>query len=263
MHRSLDMEGFGDIAALSKLLDENAQPASTGTSVSTSSGPVQPQASAQSATVIKRGAIAAEGAASGSSGGSGGGGAGGGGKKAGSRDIWSPEEVGTAADVVALPDSRKRPEFDFAYKQRVGSEDVFLGLSGATPSSIHCDTLVFRVQLPGERLADIDVDLTETRVTVSAAQQCVVSRSARSGGRAPLMHALSVPPPPSRAPIHIPFQCPPRALIPANTFPHCSKLATFLPQKVLHRSAKAEWDAAKHTLSLTLPLDKSDSLLGP
>jgi len=58
--------------------------------------------------------------------------------------------------------------FDFAYKQRVGSEDVFLGLSGTTPSSIHCDTLVMKVLLPGERLADIDLNVAGERVTVSS-----------------------------------------------------------------------------------------------
>ena len=235
------MEGFGDIAALSNLLDEHAQPVTSSTAQSTSNGPVQPQAPAQSGTVVKRGS------AGGGGGGEGGGASGGEKQRGGPRDIWLPEEVGTAADVVAAPDSRKRPEFDFAYKQKVGSEDVFLGLSGTTPSSIHCDTLVFRVQLPGERLADIDVDLTESRVTVSAAQQCVglcVScwRGPKQGGRPPF---------------------PPRATYPSP--PHHrwrSKLATFLPNKVLHRSAKAEWDAAKGALTLTLPLDKSDSLLG-
>ena len=229
------MEGFGDISALSKLLDEHAQPVTSSTAQSTSNGPVQPQAPAQSGTVVKRGS------AGGGGGGEGGGASGGEKQRGGSRDIWSPEEVGTAADVVAAPDSRKRPEFDFAYKQKVGSEDVFLGLSGTTPSSIHCDTLVFRVQLPGERLADIDVDLTESRVTVSAAQQCVVFMA--RAGRAPF---------------------PPRPLTPPHpiTAPRRSKLATFLPNKVLHRSAKAEWDAAKGALTLTLPLDKSDTLLG-
>jgi hypothetical protein len=47
------------------------------------------------------------------------------------------------------------------YKQRVGSEDVFLGMSGTTPSSIHCNTLVVKVSLPGcRRVGDIDLDVT-------------------------------------------------------------------------------------------------------
>jgi hypothetical protein len=201
------MEGFGDISALSKLLDEHAQPAGSGSATSTSNGPVQPQAPAQSGTVVKRGGASAAAEAGGGGGGGGGGAPGSGGARGGgSRDIWSPEEVGTAADVLAAPDARKRPEFDFAYKQKVGSEDVFLGLSGTTPSSIHCDTLVFRVQLPGERLADIDVDLTETRVTVSAAQQCVSSAAAPVNSLPCHLppHLPPVfftpPPPPSRPP---------------------------------------------------------------
>jgi len=31
---------------------------------------------------------------------------------------------------------------------------------------------------------------------------------------------------------------------------------------VLHRDARAAWDAARETLSITLPIDKSDSLMG-
>ena len=59
--------------------------------------------------------------------------------------------------------------------------------------------------------------------------------------RAPLAHshALNLPPPCAR-----------------------SKLATFLPNKVLYRNADAKWDAAKSALVITFPLDKSDSLMG-
>jgi hypothetical protein len=41
-----------------------------------------------------------------------------------------------------------------------------------------------------------------------------------------------------------------------------SKLATFLPNKVLYRNAVAKWDAEKSALVISFPLDKSDSLLG-
>lgn len=39
------------------------------------------------------------------------------------------------------------------YKQHVGTEDVFLGLSDKDPSSIHCDSILVKVWLPGAKLA--------------------------------------------------------------------------------------------------------------
>ena len=47
-------------------------------------------------------------------------------------DIWDAEEVDTH-DPDFDDDSRVVPDYDIHYKQRVGSEDVFLGMSGKTP----------------------------------------------------------------------------------------------------------------------------------
>lgn len=58
-------------------------------------------------------------------------------------------------------DGRKRPEYDIFYKQKIGAEDIFLGISGTTPSSFHCDTIVIKVKLPGTSLTDIDIDVQE------------------------------------------------------------------------------------------------------
>ena len=159
-----------DLSALISLLKESTpELAGAAGGEATSSGPVQPQKPAQTGSVLRRlgeasatslSAVAAGGSASGFD----------------AQSIWSPEEVVTVHEALAAPsatDARRRPEFDYAYKQKVGSEDVFLGLSGTTESSIHCDTLVMRVLLPGERFADIDLDCTEDRIVVSAAQQCV------------------------------------------------------------------------------------------
>ena len=165
-----------DLSALVSLLKESAElaaPAGSSGGEATSSGPVRPQEKAQTASVVRFGGLCAPAAAA----------AGGGGGAPpqappgfDAQSLWAPEEVLTVHVALAAPnpaDARRRPEFDFGYKQRVGSEDVFLGLAGTTESSIHCDTLVMRVQLPGERLSDIDLDCTEDRIVVSAAQQCV------------------------------------------------------------------------------------------
>lgn len=82
------------------------------------------------------------------------------------KNIWDTDEVlpSSSTKIVvddSVSDGRKRPEYDISYKQKVGAEDVFLGMSGTTPSSIHCDTIVVKVKLPGANLNDIDVDVHE------------------------------------------------------------------------------------------------------
>ena len=155
---------IGDIAALADLLREGQEaPGAVGGSTTIAAVP-GPQASARSGTVVKSGAAAAA-AASGAAAAPG--------AASDSRSIWSDAEVLPAADVMAVADGRRRPEFEYMYKQAVGSEDVYLGLSGTTPSSVHCTALVLRVLLPGERFADIDLDVTAERVVVAAAHLCV------------------------------------------------------------------------------------------
>lgn len=156
------MDTPAQLESLVKLLQES-QPKASATAVSTSQGPVEPQASAQSGSVIRGFGEVVHG--------------GGGGVSSSStapapfhdpQSIWKEEEVLPLHEALSAPDGRKRPEFDFGYKQKVGSEDVFLGLSGTTESSIHCDTLVMRISLPGERLQDVELDCTDTRILVSA-----------------------------------------------------------------------------------------------
>ena len=66
--------------------------------------------------------------------------------------------------------TRSRPRsFDVFFKQHVGTEDVSLGMSERTPSSAHCDAVVVRVDLPGDKIADIDLDVTEDRIVVASA----------------------------------------------------------------------------------------------
>ena len=141
---------------LSESKSESLKP--TSSTESTSSGPPQPMAAAQTGSVIRK--FGETGPSSKGWGGS---------QVEDSKSIWKDEEVLSMHEALSAPDGRKRPEFDFGYKQRVGSEDVFLGLSGTTESSVHCDTLVMRIFLPGERLADVDLDCTEERILVSSA----------------------------------------------------------------------------------------------
>jgi hypothetical protein len=161
---------LSDLSALVTLLKESEMGSSVGGGGdATSSGPVRPLEPAKTGSVFKVGGLTVgpAGPASSSAAAP---------PPAGfdAKSIWAPEEVVSLHEAMAAPsasDTRKRPFFDYGFKQRVGSEDVFLGLSGTTESSVHCDTLVMRILLPGERLADIDLDCTEERIVVSASQQ--------------------------------------------------------------------------------------------
>lgn len=60
--------------------------------------------------------------------------------------------------------------FDFFFKQNVGSEDNFLGLSGKTPSSIHCDILVIKLTMPGEDIRNVDLRVTPDQIIVEGSR---------------------------------------------------------------------------------------------
>lgn len=62
----------------------------------------------------------------------------------------------------------KAPEYSFAYKQRVEAAEVYGGFSGQTPSNADSQYLVVRFALPGEDGKDVDLDVTETTLTLYA-----------------------------------------------------------------------------------------------
>ncbi len=71
--------------------------------------------------------------------------------------IWSEEEVNIKQEE--LPDDRPQPRFDIKYKQHVGTEDVFLGLSDKDPSSTHCDSILVQVWLPNAKANQVQLDV--------------------------------------------------------------------------------------------------------
>jgi HSP20 family molecular chaperone IbpA len=48
----------------------------------------------------------------------------------------------------------------------VGTEDVFLGLSGVDPSSSHCQEMLYKIELPNTNLKDIQIDLNEKQMVL-------------------------------------------------------------------------------------------------
>merc|ERR1711988_1618453 len=84
-------------------------------------------------------------------------------------DIWEGDEVPEEdLNWEDEGDNRPEPEYTIAYKQRVGSEDVFLGINGRDPGSHCCEDLVVKVTLPCVDSVDmISLDVTKNTLRVS------------------------------------------------------------------------------------------------
>ncbi|KAK1790111.1 hypothetical protein P4O66_002416 [Electrophorus voltai] len=52
--------------------------------------------------------------------------------------------------------------YEIVLKQRVGTEDLFLGLSRKDPSSMCCESMLVKVKLSDTKAADIVLDVKET-----------------------------------------------------------------------------------------------------
>lgn len=50
----------------------------------------------------------------------------------------------------------------------MGTEDVFLGLSDKDPSSVHCDSILVKIWLPGAKLAQIQLDIQKQMILVQS-----------------------------------------------------------------------------------------------
>lgn len=56
--------------------------------------------------------------------------------------------------------------FESLYRQRVGTEDVFLGINGSDPSSNCCQEITYKIELPNTVLKDIQIDLNDKQMVV-------------------------------------------------------------------------------------------------
>jgi hypothetical protein len=86
-------------------------------------------------------------------------------KEADPNAIWGQEEI-DGHDPDFDDDGRVVPEYDILYKQQVGSEDVFLGMSGKTPMTSDCNFMVVRIKLPGSQLKNIDLNVEKQKIVV-------------------------------------------------------------------------------------------------
>ncbi|KAL1507553.1 hypothetical protein AB1Y20_007173 [Prymnesium parvum] len=84
-------------------------------------------------------------------------------------EIWTAAEVAEELDPLDLDDGRGLAEYDLVFKQNVTPEDFFLGVDPLRHAGVACsDALVLKLQLPGAKMAEIDLDVRPTCVRLSA-----------------------------------------------------------------------------------------------
>ena len=124
------MSFFGnDINALSLMLNESRQALD---SVSTNQSQ-QPHMSLEPSRVVLGGAQTVNSSSSSNCGKI---------KKSVEKDIWQDNEIPSEDSIMRMADDRPSPQYEFSYKQEMGTQDTFLGLNGKSPSSSDCSHLV-------------------------------------------------------------------------------------------------------------------------
>mmetsp|Transcript_35525 Transcript_35525/g.36194 ORF Transcript_35525/g.36194 Transcript_35525/m.36194 type:complete len:180 (+) Transcript_35525:166-705(+) len=78
--------------------------------------------------------------------------------------IWNDSEIPSEDALTDLTDKRPCPKYEISYKQTVGTEDTFLGMSDITPASSDCTELVVKIHFPGSTMKDLDLDVTKNRI---------------------------------------------------------------------------------------------------
>ena len=84
------------------------------------------------------------------------------------KDIWTAEEILTEETLVDWKDDRPAPRYEFSYKQTVGTEDTFLGMSDKTPHSSDCTHLVIKIHFPKTCLKELDLNITKNRIKAAS-----------------------------------------------------------------------------------------------
>ncbi|XP_037764782.1 dynein axonemal assembly factor 6 [Chelonia mydas] len=82
-------------------------------------------------------------------------------KSGNSKDIWNTEEVPEGSEFDDIWDPREQPEYEILFKQQVGAEDIFLGMSRKDPSTACCEDMLIKIKLPDTRSLDITLDIQD------------------------------------------------------------------------------------------------------
>uniref|UniRef100_A0A8D0HU89 Dynein axonemal assembly factor 6 n=1 Tax=Sphenodon punctatus TaxID=8508 RepID=A0A8D0HU89_SPHPU len=71
--------------------------------------------------------------------------------------VWAPAPArGGAWSPLAAPDL-----YEILFKQKVGAEDIFLGMSRKDPSTACCEEMLIKIKLPDSKASDILLDVQE------------------------------------------------------------------------------------------------------
>ncbi|MEE6496533.1 hypothetical protein FKM82_002406 [Ascaphus truei] len=84
------------------------------------------------------------------------------------KEIWDEQEVPEGSEFDDTWDPREQPEYNILYKQRVGTEDVFLGMSRRDPSTACCEDMVVRIQLANTKAAEVSLSVRNTFLDLRA-----------------------------------------------------------------------------------------------
>ncbi|NXS16790.1 PIHD3 protein, partial [Mystacornis crossleyi] len=77
------------------------------------------------------------------------------------KTIWNTDEVPEGSEFDDTWDPREKPEYEIFFKQYVGTEDVFFGMTGKDPSTACCEDIVIKIKLPETKYSDITLDIQE------------------------------------------------------------------------------------------------------
>ncbi|NWR67266.1 PIHD3 protein, partial [Bucorvus abyssinicus] len=75
--------------------------------------------------------------------------------------IWNTEEVPEGSEFYDIWDCREEPEYQILFKQCVGTEDVFFGMSRKDSSTACCEDMVIKIKLPETKYSDITLDIQD------------------------------------------------------------------------------------------------------
>ncbi|XP_027662301.1 dynein axonemal assembly factor 6 [Falco biarmicus] len=77
------------------------------------------------------------------------------------KTIWNTEEVPEGSEYDDTWDPREQPEYQILFKQCVGTEDVFFGMSRKDHSTACCEDMVIKIKLPETKYSDITLDIQD------------------------------------------------------------------------------------------------------
>eukprot|EP00736_Rhodelphis_marinus_P008555 Rmarinus@m.24861 len=84
--------------------------------------------------------------------------------------IW--DETTVEDDTAVLydeSDPRQIPQYDLLFQQKLSAEDACIGIDmDRDPSMSAADSILIKIKLPGEKGADLDLDVKRTRLVLQA-----------------------------------------------------------------------------------------------